>query len=92
MAGTISARSQTATLAEASRRRALWSCAALVLLLAALAAAALLVGHGDLHDARLRATLFELRAYRLAAAFLTGAALAVAGVVVQGLFRNPLAD
>jgi iron complex transport system permease protein len=33
-----------------------------------------------------------LRGYRLAAAFLAGAALAVGGVVVQGLFRNPLAS
>jgi iron complex transport system permease protein len=63
-----------------------------LLLLLAVSAAALLVGQGDLHDARLRDTLLELRAYRLAAAFLTGSALAVGGVVVQGLFRNPLAD
>jgi iron complex transport system permease protein len=60
--------------------------------LALIAAAALLTGHGDLHDARLRDALLELRLHRLAAAFLTGASLAVAGVVAQGLFRNPLAD
>jgi iron complex transport system permease protein len=66
--------------------------AGLVLLLLCLCASALLVGQADLHDAALRATLLELRAYRLAAAFLTGSALAVAGVMVQGLFRNPLAD
>ena len=36
------------------------------------------------------ATLLELRATRVAAAFLAGAALAVGGVVAQGLFRNPL--
>ncbi|MEJ2369781.1 MAG: iron chelate uptake ABC transporter family permease subunit, partial [Gemmatimonadales bacterium] len=33
-----------------------------------------------------------LRGFRLASAFLAGAALAVGGVVVQGLFRNPLAS
>lgn len=63
-----------------------------MLLLVLLYWVALLVGPGDLHDARLRHTLLELRAYRSAAALLTGSALAVAGVVAQGLFRNPLAD
>lgn len=56
------------------------------------AALALLVGAGDLGDERLRDALLELRLSRLCAALLTGASLAVAGVVVQGLFRNPLAD
>ncbi len=37
-------------------------------------------------------TFFELRASRTAVAMLVGAALAVGGVVVQGLFRNPLAS
>jgi iron complex transport system permease protein len=92
LADTISAQPQAAALAEASGRRALITCASLLVLLAALAVAGLLVGHGNLEDARLRATLFELRAYRLAAAFLTGSALSVAGVMAQGLFRNPLAD
>ncbi len=36
--------------------------------------------------------LFELRLPRIILAILVGAALAVAGVVFQGLFRNPLAD
>lgn len=53
---------------------------------------AVLVGAGDLGDANLRETFLALRGYRLAAAFLAGAALAVGGVVVQGLFRNPLAS
>ena len=66
--------------------------ATLIALLIAISIAALLVGQGNLADAQLRATLLELRAYRTAAALLTGAALAVSGVVVQGLFRNPLAD
>ena len=52
----------------------------------------MLAGHGDLADPKLRDTLLSLRAYRLAAGFLTGAALAVGGVLVQGLFRNPLAS
>ena len=66
--------------------------AGLIALLLATICAALLVGQGDLGDAALRSTLLELRAYRTAAALLTGASLAVSGVVVQGLFRNPLAD
>lgn len=36
--------------------------------------------------------LFELRLPRILLALLVGAALAVAGVLFQGLFRNPLAD
>jgi iron complex transport system permease protein len=66
--------------------------AALLLLVCGVVAAALLIGSGDLGDPRLSHTFLMLRATRLAAAFLVGAALAVAGVIVQGLFRNPLAD
>ncbi|MGB5812705.1 MAG: iron ABC transporter permease [Polyangiales bacterium] len=55
-------------------------------------ALAVLVGAGDLSNSELRDTFLALRGYRLAAAFLAGAALAVGGVVVQGLFRNPLAS
>lgn len=62
----------------------------LLALLAGATVAALLVGHGSLADPSLRATLLELRATRIAAALLAGAALAVGGVVVQGVFRNPL--
>lgn len=54
--------------------------------------AGLLLGHGDLGDPGLRSTLLELRASRVSVAFLAGAALAVGGVFVQGLFRNPLAS
>ena len=64
----------------------------LVLLLCVAAAASLLIGDGDLSDARLAPIFLGLRGARLAAALLAGAALAVAGVIVQGLFRNPLAD
>jgi iron complex transport system permease protein len=63
---------------------------ALAILLALLVLAGLWLGTGDLGDPALRATLLGLRATRLAAAFLAGAALAVGGVVAQGLFRNPL--
>jgi iron complex transport system permease protein len=62
----------------------------LAALLAAVVVGALLLGHGDLGDPALERTLLELRATRVGAAFLAGAALAVGGVVVQGLFRNPL--
>lgn len=61
-------------------------------LLLGTAALAVLVGSGDLADAGLRETFLALRGYRLGASFLAGAALAVGGVVVQGLFRNPLAS
>lgn len=52
----------------------------------------LLIGDGDLADDGLRSTFLELRLWRMTCAMLAGAGLAVAGVLVQGLFRNPLAD
>ncbi len=55
-------------------------------------ALSLWVGRGNLADDSLRDVLLRLRSQRLVAAFLAGAALAVAGVLVQGLFRNPLAS
>jgi iron complex transport system permease protein len=64
----------------------------LLVLLVVAAVASLAVGHGDLADLKLRGVLLELRAARFGAAFLAGAALAMAGVMVQGLFRNPLAS
>jgi iron complex transport system permease protein len=66
--------------------------AALGVLTVAACAAGLFVGHGSLGDAALRETFLRLRGYRMAAAFLAGASLAVSGVAVQALFRNPLAD
>jgi iron complex transport system permease protein len=48
-----------------------------------------LVGSGD--DAA-RTVLFEVRLPRLLAGFGVGGLLAVAGVLLQALFRNPLAD
>ncbi|UGQ47722.1 FecCD family ABC transporter permease [Massilia endophytica] len=42
--------------------------------------------------ASMAATLLELRASRALTAFVTGAALSLAGVMMQALLRNPLAD
>jgi len=45
---------------------------------------------GDAHS--MAATLLDLRLSRALVAFVTGAALALAGVMMQALLRNPLAD
>ncbi len=71
-------------------RRVRLTFVSLAALVVASGAAALLAGHGRLSDPALRAVFLDLRATRATAAFLVGSALAVAGVVVQGLFRNPL--
>ncbi len=64
-----------------------------LLALAAVAAIlGLVVGEASLSDPRLADTVLRLRAYRVVVAFGAGAALAVGGVLVQGLFRNPLAS
>lgn len=55
-------------------------------------AASLLFGRTSLDTGTFRNTLLTLRAWRLSAALISGAALAVGGVLVQGLFRNPLAS
>lgn len=73
-----------------SSRRILLTYAVLALGALGVTALALLVGQGSLGDPATKATLLELRATRLIAAALAGAALAVGGAVVQGLFRNPL--
>lgn len=52
---------------------------------------ALWLGSGQEQGA-LEQTLFRLRLWRVLNACLAGAALAVGGVLVQGLFRNPLAS
>lgn len=64
----------------------------LLVLLAAGIFVGLSVGRGVTEDMAVRAIFFELRAVRCGAAALAGAALAVAGVLMQGLFRNPLAS
>jgi len=47
--------------------------------------------HGEM-DPSVEKTVFEYRLPRVALAILAGAALAMAGAALQGLFRNPLAD
>ncbi|MEM7707471.1 MAG: iron ABC transporter permease [Pseudomonadota bacterium] len=48
---------------------------------------------GDSAEAELQKTvLFDIRGPRIVLAAFVGAALALAGAVLQGLFRNPLAD
>lgn len=66
----------------------------LVLLAGVLALAAgrmLIGGVADLGDAE-RHVVLELRGLRVATAALTGACLALAGTLLQGLLRNPLAS
>ncbi len=83
-----SQRSQRSADTQRGRRTYAALCAGVL----AVGLCALALGHGDLGDRNLRDILLSLRAVRIAAAFLTGASLAVAGVLVQGLFRNPLAS
>ncbi len=66
--------------------------AALLAALVAVTLLALFTGAGDLSDPALRSVYLELRVTRLSAALLAGGALSVGGVLVQGLFRNPLAS
>jgi iron complex transport system permease protein len=49
-----------------------------------------LAGHGL--DARFEVVLWQLRLPRVLLGLLVGATLSVAGALIQGLFRNPLAD
>ena len=78
--------------AEAAMRSSLKVWAVLAVLFAGAVVAGLAVGDGDLRDAELRSAYLQLRTWRLANAGLAGAALATGGVLVQGLFRNPLAS
>ena len=66
--------------------------AILLILLAAGAALGLAFGHGSLREDETRWIFLSLRACCLGATSLAGAGLALGGVVVQGLFRNPLAS
>jgi iron complex transport system permease protein len=52
----------------------------------------LLTGPSSLQGRELAGALLSLRAARGLTAYLVGSALAVAGVLAQGLFRNPLAS
>lgn len=86
--------SDSASMTDAitSGRRLLWTWAILVVLLVTSAIAALLVGKGSLSTEEGRALFLSLRMWRLGAAFGIGACLAVAGVIVQAVFQNPLAS
>ncbi|MBF0865638.1 MAG: iron ABC transporter permease [Gluconobacter potus] len=87
-----------------SRRQALIFLIALIPLLLLAVIAALNIGATGVHlsafwhgttdsDIRVdRIVLLRIRGPRVVMSGLTGAALAVAGAVMQGLFRNPLAD
>ena len=68
-----------------------WPWAVLVLILSLAVTAGLGLGHGSL-GGEWGNTFLVLRGTRVALAGLAGAALAVAGVVLQALFRNPLAS
>lgn len=61
-------------------------------LLVLCAALGLFVGRSGVGANALDPVFLALRTQRTAVAFLSGAAVAVAGTVVQGLFRNPLAN
>lgn len=50
------------------------------------------LAHGEALSQMERVVLIDIRLPRLAMGVLVGAALAVSGAVMQGLFRNPLAD
>jgi iron complex transport system permease protein len=87
------------------RSRSLWG-GALVVSVGLIGAAALFCGPAELParavwrvllspsraDATARAIVLDARLPRLALAFAVGAALAVAGAIMQGFFQNPMAD
>jgi iron complex transport system permease protein len=77
---------------SARRRRTAAVYGVLTVAMVVVLTASMFQGAGSLGDPHLRSTLLLLRASRVAAAGLVGASLAVGGVIVQGLFRNPLAD
>lgn len=72
------------------RSLALWVILPSLLLLTAFVSMRL--GPSSFARSELADAVFALRAYRSTAAVLAGASLAMAGVLVQGLFRNPLAS
>ncbi|MEM6791434.1 MAG: iron ABC transporter permease [Myxococcota bacterium] len=73
-------------------RRTALVAVSLLMALVAVGAGGLLVGTGSLEDPKFRALFLELRGLRFLAALVAGAGLAGGGVLVQGLFRNPLAS
>lgn len=64
----------------------------LVLVLASVVWLRLHVGPGTHADSRVGGVLLALRGQAVVIAALAGAALSVAGLMMQGLFRNPLAE
>ena len=72
--------------------RAFWTWIVLAIALGGAMALSMVVGDGDLSNPELRDTYLELRWWRLTNSMLAGSALALGGVLVQGLFRNPLAS
>lgn len=65
---------------------------ALLVIAGAVCALGVLLGHLALSADQTTGFVIGLRVARVAVAFLAGAGLAVGGVFVQGLFRNPLAS
>jgi len=79
--------------AQSSEQARFWPVLLTLLMITAIAVVlSLLAGHGELQNDDLRETFLQLRGARTAVAFISGASLAVGGVLVQGLFRNPLAS
>lgn len=76
---------------QAASRRAL-TYLTLAALCVGVVCISLFTGKVQTADATLSERFLDLRAARTAVGFLVGAALAVGGVLVQGLFRNPLAS
>ena len=72
--------------------RAFWTWMVLAIALGGAMGLSMVVGDGDLSNPELRDTYLELRWWRLTNSMLAGSALALGGVLVQGLFRNPLAS
>lgn len=66
--------------------------ALVVLMLLSLAVGPASVNWASLDSDRISLLVFELRSARTLLAVLTGSVLAVGGAVMQGLFRNPLAE
>jgi iron complex transport system permease protein len=73
-------------------RRLPFKFAVLCALLIASALLSLYAGRGRAPSSELWSQFLQMRMHRSAVAFLAGAALSVSGVIVQGLFRNPLAS
>jgi iron complex transport system permease protein len=82
----------TRAVGETQRARPALLFGGLAVLLGLAVLASLYAGRGTLTGSALDATFFELRLQRTLVAFLAGAGLAVGGVALQGLFRNPLAS